>query len=247
MNPSQSDNYNTKKILTDTDKVNHECITKIYLSSVNVLLKKTVSNATILTGKQKELSAVSLLKAEIGTGHGLKGLGFTTPPRVRKVAQFVLACEVVPAILGKDHCNIAKLWMKLVWASASVGRSGLSAQAIATINTMRRHLTSKQAGLTLAKQPDSLHDAVPCDNTSGGYLQASMEEMMGAADRSLERGMSGIKITAGHPDRQEDVLQTAASWSYVGEGNALLSGANPYSMKKLRLARVKCMLLADLY
>ena len=65
--------------------------------------------------------------------------------------QFTHACEIAPALLGEDPSDIAKLWDKLCWAGASVGRSGLSTQAIGAFDVALWDLKAKRAGLSLAK------------------------------------------------------------------------------------------------
>ncbi|MEZ4861379.1 MAG: mandelate racemase/muconate lactonizing enzyme family protein [Caldilineaceae bacterium] len=198
----------------------------IKLTSVKLPLKTAVSDAKVLTGRQTPLNAVDLLFAEIESRDGHAGLGFTYTLRTGGPAQFAHAVEIAPGLLGEDPNDIGRLWDKLAWASASVGRSGVSTQAIAAIDTALWDLKAKRAGLPLAKLLGAHRDRVRCYNTSGGYLQASVEEIVDKATQSLERGMGGIKIKVGHPDRGVDLARVTAIRKQLGDQVPLMVDVN---------------------
>src|SRR5690606_25834421 len=101
------------------------------LSLVLLPLKDPISDAKVLTGRQKPLTEVALLFARIGSGHGHDGVGFSYSKRAGGRGLYAHAKEIAEVILGDDPNDIGKIWEKLVWAGASVGRSGLSTQALA--------------------------------------------------------------------------------------------------------------------
>ena len=92
------------------------------------------------------------------------------------------------------HTYIGKIWTTLVWAGASVGRSGVATQAIAAIDIALWDLKAKRAGLPLAKLIGASRDSVQTYNTSGGFLHTPIEEVMDNAARSLANGIGGIKL-----------------------------------------------------
>lgn len=198
----------------------------IKLTSVNLPLKSAVSDAKVLTGRQAALKDVALLFAEIETADGYSGLGFTYTLRTGGPAQFAHASEVAPVLIGEDPNDIGRLWSKLVWASASVGRSGLAMQAIAALDTALWDMKAKRAGLSLAKLLGAHRDRVRCYNTSGGYLQASVEEILEKSTQSLERGIGGIKMKVGHPDRARDLARVAAVRKHIGDQVPLMVDVN---------------------
>ncbi|MEZ4618038.1 MAG: mandelate racemase/muconate lactonizing enzyme family protein [Caldilineaceae bacterium] len=179
-----------------------------------------------MTGRQAPLSAVSLLFAEIKSHDGYAGLGFTYTLRTGGPAQFAHAAEIAPGLLGEDPNDIGRLWSKLAWASASVGRSGVATQAIAAIDTALWDMKAKRAGLSLAKLLGAHRNRVRCYNTSGGYLQASVAEIVDKATQSLARGMGGIKIKVGHPDRSVDLARVAAIRKHLGDQVPLMVDVN---------------------
>ena len=84
----------------------------------------------MLTGRQKPMTELAMLVAEIETAGGHTSLGFSDAKRAGGPGQFAHAKEIAPALLGEDPSDINKLWNKLCWAGASVGRSGLATQAM---------------------------------------------------------------------------------------------------------------------
>lgn len=198
----------------------------VALRSVNLPLQQAVSDAKVLSGRQQPLEAVSLLFAEIETAQGWVGMGFGYSLRTGAAAQFAQARELAPLLLGEDPNDTGRLWAKLMWASASIGRGGLSAQAIAPLDTALWDLKARRAGLPLAKLLGAHRDAVPCYNTSGGYLQAPIAELIDKAQQALARGLGGVKLKVGQPDRAEDLRRVAALRRALGDGVALMVDAN---------------------
>lgn len=198
----------------------------IKLRSVNLPLQRAVSDAKVLTGRQQALASVSLLFAEIETAQGHCGLGFSYALRSGGPAQYAHAMEVAPLLIGEDPNDIARLWNKLAWAGASVGCSGVAVQAIAALDTALWDLKARRAQLPLAKLLGAQRDAVPCYNTSGGYLQASIEDVIDKAEQSRARGICGVKIKVGQPDRQLDLRRVEALRKQLGEQVPLMVDVN---------------------
>jgi len=67
---------------------------------------------------------------------------------------------------------------------------------------------------------------VPCYNTSGGYLQAPLEEVLEKADHSLKRGIQGVKIKVGQPDMTADLKRVEALRKHLGDDVPIMVDAN---------------------
>jgi L-alanine-DL-glutamate epimerase-like enolase superfamily enzyme len=201
-------------------------IARIELSLVHLPLKVPVSDAKVLTGRQRPLDKVALLFAEIESSDGHKGLGFSYSKRAGGDGLFAHAKEIAPAALGEDPNDLGKLWTKLVWAGASVGRSGLSTQAIAAFDIALWDMKARRAGLPLAKLIGSHRDAVPCYNTSGGFLNAPIEAILDNIDTAIASGIGGIKIKVGQPDTAADLTRVAAVHEHIAGRVALMVDAN---------------------
>ncbi len=201
-------------------------IASVTLSSVTLPLPTGISDAKVLTGRQRPMTEVAFLFAEITTEAGLTGLGFSYSKRAGGPAQFAHAREVAPDLLGEDPSDIARLWTKLVWAGASVGRSGAATQALAAVDVALWDLKAKRAGLPLAKLLGAHRDSVRCYNTSGGFLHESVEQVKDNATRTLEAGVGGVKIKVGQPDWREDLRRVAAVRAHLGDDVPLMVDAN---------------------
>jgi L-alanine-DL-glutamate epimerase-like enolase superfamily enzyme len=201
-------------------------IESVILSSVTLPLKTPVSDAKVLTGRQKPMADVAMLFAEVRSSQGLEGIGFSYAIRAGGPAQFAHAREIAPVLVGEDPSDIAKIWTKLAWAGASVGRSGVAAQAIAAFDTALWDLKARRAQLPLAKLIGAHSDSAPTYNTSGGYLHTPIEELLDNAAASLARGIGGIKIKVGQPDWRTDIARLEAVRERLGDDVPLMVDAN---------------------
>jgi L-alanine-DL-glutamate epimerase-like enolase superfamily enzyme len=203
-----------------------DAIRTVQLSTVTLPLATAISDAKVFTGRQKPMTEVVFLFAEITTEQGLEGLGFSYSKRAGGPAQYAHAKEVAQTAVGEDPSDIAKLYTKLLWAGASVGRSGVATQALAAIDIALYDLKAKRAGLPLAKLLGAHRDSVRTYNTSGGFLNASIEEVTERASRSIAEGIGGIKIKVGLPDGARDLARVAAVREHIGPGVPLMVDAN---------------------
>jgi len=201
-------------------------ISSIHVSSVYLPLATPISDAKVLTGRQKPMTEVAMLFAEIETTGGHSGIGFSYSKRAGGPGQFAHAKEIAPALLGEDPSDIGRLWTKLAWAGASVGRSGLATQAIGAFDVALHDLKAKRAGLPLAKLLGAYRDSVACYNTSGGFLHTPIEQLMVNAKASIERGIGAIKLKVGQPDWKKDVQRVEAVRKHLGDGVPIMVDAN---------------------
>lgn len=203
-----------------------DAIRTVQLSTLTLPLATAISDAKVFTGRQKPMTEVVFLLAEITTEQGFEGLGFSYSKRAGGPAQYAHAKEVAQTAVGEDPNDIARLYTKLLWAGASVGRSGVATQALAAIDIALYDLKAKRAGLPLAKLLGAHRDSVRTYNTSGGFLNASTEEVKERASRSIAEGIGGIKIKVGLPDGATDLARVAAVREHIGPDVPLMVDAN---------------------
>jgi len=201
-------------------------IDRVRLSHVVLPLANPVSDAKVLTGRQKPLSEVAFVFAEIGTRDGLEGLGFGYSKRAGGPGIFAHAKEVAPNLIGEDPSDIQRIYTKLLWAGASVGRSGLTVQALSPFDIALWDLKAKRARLPLAKLIGAHRESVRCYNTSGGFLQAPLDEVLRNIDAARRRGIGGIKIKVGQPDIATDMKRFEAVRKHLGDDFPLMVDAN---------------------
>ena len=203
-----------------------DLIRRVKLSTARLPLAVPISDAKVFTGRQKPMTEVVFLFAEITTEQGHTGLGFSYSKRAGGPAQYAHAKEVAEGIIGEDPNDIGKLYTKLLWAGASVGRSGVATQALAAIDIALYDLKAKRAGLPLAKLLGSYRDSVQTYNTSGGFLNATLDEVKARATQSVEEGIGGIKIKVGLPDTKEDLRRVSGIREHIGWDVPLMVDAN---------------------
>ena len=201
-------------------------VTWIRVSSCYLPLATPISDAKVLTGRQKPMTEIAMLFAEIETRDGHQGLGLSYAKRAGGPGQFAHAKEIAPALIGEDPSDIARLWTKLCWAGASVGRSGMATQAIGAFDVALYDLKARRAGLSLAKLFGSERESVQCYNSSGGFLHTPIEQLVMNAAASIERGIGGIKLKVGQPDRALDIRRVEAVRKHLGDAVPLMVDAN---------------------
>ena len=196
------------------------------LSSCYLPLATPISDAKVLTGRQKPMTEIAMLFAEVRTESGHTGLGFSYSKRAGGPGQFAHAREIAPALIGEDPSDIARLWDKLCWAGASVGRSGMAAQAIGAFDVALWDLKARRANLSLAKLLGAHRDSVRCYNTSGGFLHTPTDQLLVNARKSLDRGIGGIKLKVGQPDGALDIRRLEAVREHLGDTASIMVDAN---------------------
>ena len=196
------------------------------ISSCYLPLATPISDAKVLTGRQQPMTEIAMLFVEIETDSGLSGLGFSYSKRAGGPGQFAHAREIALLLIGEDPSDIARLWDRLCWAGASVGRNGIAAQAIGAFDVALWDLKARRAGLSLSKLLGAHRDSVRCYNTSGGFLHTPIGQLLVNAAASIERGIGGIKLKVGQPDSALDIARVDAVRKHLGDAVPIMVDAN---------------------
>ncbi|WP_343081691.1 L-talarate/galactarate dehydratase [Ostreiculturibacter nitratireducens] len=203
-----------------------DALAGLKLSHVMIPLKFALSDAKVLTGRQSPLTQVDILTVEAVSEAGHRGMGFSYTLRAGGAGMFALAREIAPRIMGQDPNDIGRLWELLRWQTNSLGRGGMSYQTIGAFDVALWDMKAKRAGMPLAKLLGAHRDTLRIYNSEGQYLQASIDEIRAAADRSLALGIGGIKMKVGQPDGQEDLRRIDAMRAHLPDDIALMIDAN---------------------
>ena len=198
----------------------------VRLSLVYLPLAVPVSDAKVLTGRQKPLTEIAFVFAEIASREGHQGIGFGYSKRAGGPGLYAHACELAPQLLGQDPNDIARIFTHLQWAGASMGRSGMATQAIAPFDIALWDMKARRARLPLAKLLGAQRDSVQCYNTSGGYLHTPLQTVLRNVEISRQSGIGGIKIKVGQPDVATDLQRVKAVRELLGSDFHLMVDAN---------------------
>ena len=207
--------------MTNSDRIRY-----VKLATATLPLETPISDAKVLTGVQRPMTEIVFLFAEIATEDGHRGIGFSYSKRAGGPAHYAHAKEIADRLLGEDPNDIARIYTTLLWAGASVGRSGVATQAIAALDIALYDLKAKRAGLSLSKFLGSHRDSVKSYNTSGGFLHLSIDEVKDRATASLAEGIGGIKIKVGQPDYRIDLARVSELREHLGPNVPLMVDAN---------------------
>ena len=82
----------------------------VKLSLILLPLKAPISDAKVLTGRQRPLTEVAMLFAEIVSEGGHHGIGFSYSKRAGGYGLYAHAKEIVGNLIGEDPSDIARLW-----------------------------------------------------------------------------------------------------------------------------------------
>ena len=156
-----------------TDRIRY-----VKLSTLTLPLDTPISDAKVLTGRQKPMTEIVLLFAEITTEAGLGGIGFSYSKRAGGPAQYAHAKEVADGLLGEDPNDIGRLYTRSCSGPAPRSAAAGSPPKPSPPSTSRS-TTSRPNGPTcpLAKLLGAYRDSVQAYNTSGGFLHAPIEEV----------------------------------------------------------------------
>ena len=201
-------------------------IERVDLSLAYLPLKTPISDAKVLTGRQKPLTEVAFVFCEVTTRDGLQGFGFGYSKRAGGRGMYAHAQELASSLIGEDPSDIQKIYEKLLWAGASMGRSGMTVQAISPFDNALWDLKARRANLPLAKLLGAHRDSVQCYNTSGGFLSTPLAQVLENVTKSRASGIGGIKLKVGHPDPAEDLKRVTAVRTRLGDTFPLMVDAN---------------------
>ncbi|WP_298013321.1 mandelate racemase/muconate lactonizing enzyme family protein [uncultured Castellaniella sp.] len=204
----------------------HDTIRAARISLIRLPLPRPISDAKVLAGRQKPLTDVALVVAQLRTRDGLEGLGFSYALRTGGPALYELVREIAPLLIGERSDDIPALWDKLAWALASIGQSGLAMHAIAPFDIALWDIRARRANQPLSRHLGARRDSIPVYNTSGGYLSTPLDQVLDNIDASLAAGIGGIKIKVGQPDLDEDVRRLSAIKARLGDTVPLMVDAN---------------------
>ena len=172
-------------------------------------LATPISDAKVLTGRQKPMTEIAFLFAEISTADGHQGLGFSYSKRAGGPGQFAHAKEIAPAAASaRTRATSASCGPSCVWAGASVGRSGLAMQAIAAFDVALWDLKARRAGLPLAKLLGAQRDSVQLLQHLG-RLPAHAARAGAGERRRLARARHRRHQAQGRPARPRDRHRSA--------------------------------------
>ena len=172
-----------------------------------------------------EISHIELATFSVETEDGVEGFGFTyTVGHGGAAVLALLETEIAPALEGRDVREVEPIWHELQRRLHFVGRSGVTAVAIAAADIALWDALARGAGAPLYRFLGAHRSELPA-YASAVNLTLSLDELLEQTAAFRARGFSALKMKVGGRLR-DDVERVRAVRHAVGDGCELMVDAN---------------------
>ena len=163
----------------------------------------------------------------IFTDDGASGTGYTyTIGQGGSSIVALLRDHMGPWLIGRDADMVEELWKGLFFFTHATSVGGITAFALAAIDTALWDLRCRKAGLPLHVMAGGAQRRIPIYSTEGGWLHVDASALVDDALAVKAKGFGGTKIKVGRPHVSEDVARLGAVRDAVGAGFEIMTDAN---------------------
>jgi L-alanine-DL-glutamate epimerase-like enolase superfamily enzyme len=134
--------------------------------------------------------------------------------------------HMAPWLIGRDPAMVEELWKGLFFFTHATSVGGITAFALAAIDTALWDLRCRRAGLPLHVMAGGAQRRIPIYSTEGGWLHIDATALVDDALDVKAKGFGGTKIKVGRPHVSEDVARLAAVRAAVGPSFEIMTDAN---------------------
>ncbi len=202
-------------------------ITKIETSVYTVPTDFPESDGTLEWDK----TTMVLVRAHAG---GKTGIGYTyADSSVGELIHSVLA----KVVEGADALSVGQPWRQMQRRVRNLGHPGISAMAIAAVDTALWDLKAKLLGLPVVTLMGQVRESVPIYGSGGftSYSMAQLEEQLGAW---VAGGIPRVKMKIGR-DAKADIDRVRAVRTVIGPDAELFVDANGAYSRKEAIAQAE--------
>ena len=199
----------------------------IAVSHVRVPLPKPAAVSTF------KIPAVDTCAVTLRTREGLSGTGWCAAFGAEKCrALMAMVRDLFGTLINKDANDTEGNWAAMRQAASFVGRDGISAMAIAALDTASWDIKAKAAGLPLWKLLGGGRSEIPCYASEGLWINAGIESLRDEAARLIARGHTAMKLRVGKPDLAEDIARVAAVREVIGDATLMVDANQGWSVEQ---------------
>jgi D-arabinonate dehydratase len=168
-----------------------------------------------------------LVVAEISTGEGIAGLGYSLVfgGGGAEAVHAYLETRLAPVLLGEDPLFVERLWEKMFRADMGIKKQGIAAYALSALDIGLWDIAGKAAGLPLYKLWGAVTDRIPAYG-SGGWSKYSEKELIEEAEKYAALGCKYYKMKIHHPDPRENAKRVEAVRRALGDGVRMMVDVN---------------------
>jgi L-alanine-DL-glutamate epimerase-like enolase superfamily enzyme len=161
------------------------------------------------------------------TDDGASGTGYTyTIGQGGSSIVALLRDHMGPRLIGRDPAMVEELWKDLFFFTHATSVGGITAFALAALDTALWDLRCRRAGLPLHIMAGGAQRRVPLYSTEGGWLHLEPQALVDETLKAKESGFGGAKIKIGRPHVAEDMRRLEAARDAVGPDFEIMVDAN---------------------
>lgn len=138
----------------------------------------------------------------------------------------LLRDHMAPWLIGRDPSMVEELWKGLFFLTHATSVGGITAFALAAIDTALWDLRCRAAHLPLHVMAGGAQRRIPIYSTEGGWLHVDAKALVDDALAVRARGFGGTKIKVGRPHLAEDMARLEAVRAVVGPAFEIMTDAN---------------------
>jgi L-alanine-DL-glutamate epimerase-like enolase superfamily enzyme len=173
------------------------------------------------------IPGVDTVLVELQTADGVVGTSWVFGFGERRAHVYKAMVEdLAHLVLGGDVFLVEALWQRMRNAVAFTGRGGVSAAAIAAIDTACWDAMGRTLGLPVYRLLGATRTSVETYASSGLWLDRDVDALAAEARALVDRGFRAVKMRAGLPDLEEDLARVAAVREAIGPEVKLMVDAN---------------------
>ncbi|MGD0715537.1 MAG: mandelate racemase/muconate lactonizing enzyme family protein [Gaiellaceae bacterium] len=175
----------------------------------------------------QKVATVDIILVDVTTDAGLTGSGFCYTIGTGGTAILnLLRTDLLPLLTGEDAQQIEALWQKLFWATHATAVGAITSLALSAVDIALWDLRGKATGQPLWLLAGGAKPRVALYDTTGGWLNYSVDQLVAGAKDSVAQNWPGVKIKVGKPDLEEDIERLAAVRQTVGARVHIMVDAN---------------------
>jgi L-alanine-DL-glutamate epimerase-like enolase superfamily enzyme len=198
--------------------------TEIADISVRVLslpLQRPLETATF------PIASINTVLTEVRTTDGHVGVGWSFALNVGHANSIaVLTRELATLALGHDALMAKKIWTAMSEAVRFIGRRGVAALAMSSIDTACWDIAGKAAGLPVFRLLGGSESRVKAYASQGLWLDRSDDELVEEAQSLVGQGFTAVKMRAGLRDSRAELARIAKVREAIGPAITLMVDVN---------------------
>ncbi len=181
---------------------------------------------TMTDSTHGDMTHFEVIMTRLVSDTGVEGLGYTyTIGEGGSAVRSLIDLTLKPLLLGADVRSIEAMWEKMWWCLHYVGRGGIAAFAMSSVDIALWDLIGNQEQTPLWKVLGGF-DPIVTPYAGGIDLHLSLDDLLQQTERNLEKGFRAIKIKVGQPSLHDDITRTRAVRELIGPDVRLMVDAN---------------------